>query len=72
MKMRWRCSVSRVALSYEQVNPYTFAEPTSPHIISAGRAADCRGDASRAARTGGLADWVLGGAGGWFTPLSEP
>ena len=26
---------SRVALSYEQVNPYTFAEPTSPHIISA-------------------------------------
>ncbi len=26
---------SRVALRYEQVNPYTFAEPTSPHIISA-------------------------------------
>ncbi|STR40651.1 dethiobiotin synthetase [Klebsiella michiganensis] len=26
---------SRVALRYEQVNPFTFAEPTSPHIISA-------------------------------------
>ena len=26
---------SRVALRYDQVNPYTFAEPTSPHIISA-------------------------------------
>ena len=26
---------SLVALRYEQVNPYTFAEPTSPHIISA-------------------------------------
>ncbi|VDR28843.1 ATP-dependent dethiobiotin synthetase BioD 1 [Raoultella terrigena] len=26
---------SRVALSYQQVNPLTFAEPTSPHIISA-------------------------------------
>ncbi len=26
---------SSVALSYPAVNPYTFAEPTSPHIISA-------------------------------------
>ena len=26
---------SRAVLRYEQVNPFTFAEPTSPHIISA-------------------------------------
>ncbi|MGK0740214.1 dethiobiotin synthase, partial [Yokenella regensburgei] len=26
---------SALALRYEQVNPYTFGEPTSPHIISA-------------------------------------
>ena len=25
---------SSVALSYQAVNPYTFAEPTSPHIVS--------------------------------------
>lgn len=33
---------SSLALSYPQVNPYTFAEPTSPHIVSAdeGRAID--------------------------------
>jgi len=26
---------SAVALSYDEVNPYVFAEPTSPHIVSA-------------------------------------
>ncbi|WP_250547721.1 dethiobiotin synthase, partial [Serratia marcescens] len=26
---------SGVALSYDEVNPYVFAEPTSPHIVSA-------------------------------------
>lgn len=26
---------SSVALSYDEVNPYVFTEPTSPHIISA-------------------------------------
>ena len=65
---------SSLALSYPQVNPYTFAEPTSPHIVSAdeGRAIDF------AVLSGGLraleqqAEWVLvEGAGGWFTPLSE-
>lgn len=65
---------SSLALSYPQVNPYTFAEPTSPHIVSAdeGRAIDF------AVLSGGLrtleqqAEWVLvEGAGGWFTPLSD-
>ena len=64
---------SRVALSYEQVNPYTFAEPTSPHIISAdeGRPIAAAALSSGLRELERLADWVLvEGAGGWFTPLS--
>lgn len=64
---------SSVALSYPAVNPYTFAEPTSPHIISA----DEQRPIEFSALSAGLralesqADWVLvEGAGGWFTPLS--
>ncbi len=34
--MRWRYSVTAaLTLAYSAVNPYTFAEPTSPHIVSA-------------------------------------
>ena len=65
---------SRVALRYEQVNPYTFAEPTSPHIISAdeGRPIAAARLSSGLRELERLADWVLvEGAGGWFTPLSE-
>ncbi len=65
---------SSVALSYQAVNPYTFAEPTSPHIISA----DEQRPIEFSMLSAGLralesqADWVLvEGAGGWFTPLSE-
>jgi len=65
---------SSVALSYQAVNPYTFAEPTSPHIISA----DEQRPIEFSVLSAGLralesqADWVLvEGAGGWFTPLSE-
>lgn len=64
---------SGVALSYEEVNPYTFAEPTSPHIVSA----DLRQPIEFTVMSSGLrrleqrADWLLvEGAGGWFTPLS--
>ena len=65
---------SRVALRYEQVNPYTFAEPTSPHIISAdeGRPIAAARLSSGLRELERLADWVLvEGAGGWFTPLSD-
>ncbi|WP_024562535.1 dethiobiotin synthase [Siccibacter turicensis] len=64
---------SSLALRYEQVNPYVFEEPTSPHILSAEHnvpldfAVMSRGlrDLEQAA------EWVLvEGAGGWFTPLS--
>lgn len=64
---------SVLPLSYEQVNPYTFAEPTSPHIVSA----DERRPIEASVLSAGLhalesqVDWVLvEGAGGWFTPLS--
>lgn len=64
---------SGLPLSYAQVNPYTFAEPTSPHIV----AADEQRPIESARLSAGLqalsaqAEWVLvEGAGGWFTPLS--
>ncbi|WBF44270.1 dethiobiotin synthase [Serratia rubidaea] len=64
---------SGVALAYDEVNPYTFAEPTSPHIVSA----DLQQPIEFTVMSSGLrrlehcADWLLvEGAGGWFTPLS--
>lgn len=64
---------SGVALNYTQVNPFTFAEPTSPHIVSAEEGRPITGDALSAGlrELETLAEWVLvEGAGGWFTPLS--
>ena len=63
---------SVLPLDYPEVNPYTFAEPTSPHIVSA----DEQRPIEASVLSAGLraleakADWVLvEGAGGWFTPL---
>ena len=68
----WRNTV--IPVSYEEINPYTFAEPTSPHIVSE----LTQTPVDFAVMTAGLhnlnqqADWVLTeGAGGWFTPLSQ-
>lgn len=65
---------SSLTLSYEEVNPLVFMEPTSPHIVSA----DTGQPIEFARLSSGLqalrdkADWVLvEGAGGWYTPLSE-
>ncbi|URQ61929.1 dethiobiotin synthase [Pantoea alhagi] len=65
---------SSVPLSYEEVNPLVFMEPTSPHIVSA----DTGQPIEFARLSAGLqtlrekAEWVLvEGAGGWYTPLSE-
>ncbi len=65
---------SSLPLDYKTVNPYTFAEPTSPHIVSA----DLGEPIDAAVMSAGLrtleaqAEWLLvEGAGGWFTPLSE-
>ncbi|MGI3450457.1 dethiobiotin synthase [Citrobacter freundii] len=64
---------SVASVDYAAINPYTFAEPTSPHIISADEGRPIQA----AVMSAGLraleeqADWVLvEGAGGWFTPLS--
>lgn len=64
---------STLELAYSAVNPYTFAEPTSPHIISAdeGRPIDFAVLSAGLRALERQADWVLvEGAGGWFTPLS--
>lgn len=64
---------SSLPLHYHQVNPFTFAEPTSPHIASAdeGRPIDAAVLSAGLRQLEALADWVLvEGAGGWFTPLS--
>lgn len=65
---------SNVSLSYEQVNPMAFLEPTSPHIVSADEQRPIAFSTLSAglAALSGLADWVqVEGAGGWFTPLSD-
>ncbi|MEG8135511.1 dethiobiotin synthase [Escherichia marmotae] len=64
---------SSLHLDYATVNPYTFAEPTSPHIISAeeGRPIEPKVMSAGLRALEQQADWVLvEGAGGWFTPLS--
>lgn len=64
---------SAIPLSYPEVNPLAFVEPTSPHIVSAEEqrpiefATLSRGLSALEAK----ADWILvEGAGGWFTPLT--
>lgn len=64
---------SCVPLAYQQVNPYCFETPTSPHIVSE----ETKQPIDFQVMSKGLsylqqrADWVLvEGAGGWFTPLS--
>lgn len=65
---------SSLALSYDEVSPYTFAEATSPHIAghSEGRVIEASVMSQGLAALRAKAEWVLvEGAGGWFTPLSE-
>lgn len=65
---------SSLALRYDQVNPYTFLEPTSPHIVSQdeGTAIEFSTMSAGLRRLEQQASWVqVEGAGGWFTPLSE-
>ena len=65
---------SSLTLAYSAVNPYTFAEPTSPHIVSVDedRPIDFSVLSSGLRVLETQADWVLvEGAGGWFTPLSD-
>lgn len=64
---------SSVELGYEQVNPFAFLEPTSPHIVSAQeqRPIDFSQMSAGLEALSTKADWLqVEGAGGWFTPLS--
>lgn len=66
-------SNSSVELGYEQVNPFAFLEPTSPHIVSAEeqRPIDFLQLSAGLQALTAEANWVqVEGAGGWFTPLS--
>jgi len=65
---------SSLALSYEQVNPLAFVEPTSPHIVSAeeGRPITFEVLSQGLRALEAQAEWLLvEGAGGWYTPLSD-
>lgn len=67
-------SNSSMMLEYHQVNPYVFAEPTSPHIASQHEGSPILLERLSAGlhQLEKQADWLLvEGAGGWFTPLSE-
>lgn len=64
---------SVLKLPYDSINPLAFAEPTSPHIVSAeeGRPITFERLSAGLAALTQQADWILTeGAGGWFTPLS--
>ncbi|MBU9852247.1 dethiobiotin synthase [Rahnella aceris] len=64
---------STVGLRYDEVNPCTFIEPTSPHIVSEleKRPIDPRVLSDGLRHLEPLADWVVvEGAGGWYTPLT--
>ncbi len=69
---RWPAGFSSVGLSYDEVNPCTFLEPTSPHIVSELENVRSSGALSLGLRhLEPIADWVVvEGAGGWFTPLT--
>ncbi|WP_413739226.1 dethiobiotin synthase [Sodalis sp. RH21] len=65
---------SSVRVTYRQVNPLAFCEPTSPHLASRdeGRPIDPQVLSRGLRELETLAQWVLvEGAGGWFTPLGD-
>lgn len=65
---------SSIRLSYGQVNPIAFVEPTSPHIVSIaeGRAIEFSHLSAGLHTLKKKAQYVIvEGAGGWYTPLSQ-
>lgn len=65
---------SSIRLSYGQVNPIAFVEPTSPHIVSMteGRSIEFSHLSAGLHTLKEKAQCVIvEGAGGWYTPLSE-
>lgn len=67
-------AASNVQASYEQINPYCFEAPVSPHIAAkdAGICVDTDVIRRGFLALGKSADWVVvEGAGGWLAPISE-
>ncbi|MGP4123774.1 MAG: dethiobiotin synthase [Sodalis sp. (in: enterobacteria)] len=65
---------SNVALTYHQVNPLAFIEPTSPHIASRdeGRPIAVAELSAGLRALEAAANWLfIEGAGGWLTPLGK-
>lgn len=65
---------SNVPSTYEQVNPYCFEPPVSPHIAAKDVGISVDTDIIRRGfvALGQCADWVVvEGAGGWLAPISE-
>ncbi|MXP51043.1 dethiobiotin synthase [Pantoea sp. SoEX] len=65
---------SSLSLNYSQINPLTFIEETSPHIVSIRE----NNPILFSTLSNGLcelkkiADWIfIEGAGGWYTPISN-
>ncbi|NOT85740.1 MAG: dethiobiotin synthase [Methylococcaceae bacterium] len=62
---------SSVALDYQQVNPYAYALPVSPHIAGVDNPVDLTVVQQQLTTLQGMADKVVvEGAGGWYSPLS--
>ncbi|HTD11901.1 MAG TPA: dethiobiotin synthase [Steroidobacteraceae bacterium] len=67
-------AASNVPSTYEQVNPYCFEPPVSPHIAAKDAGINVDADIIRRGfiALGQSADWVVvEGAGGWLAPISE-
>lgn len=65
---------ANVEAPYQTINPFCFAEPTSPHIAarSAGIRIDTAAIRRECAKLAAAADLVVvEGAGGWLAPISE-
>ncbi len=65
---------ANVPLIYEEMNPYCFEPPVSPHIAAndAGIVVDTDVIRRGFVAIGRSADWVVvEGAGGWLAPISE-
>ncbi|GAC1459368.1 MAG: dethiobiotin synthase [Steroidobacteraceae bacterium] len=67
-------AASNVPLTYENINPYCFEAPVSPHIAAndAGIVVDTDMIQRGFATLRRAADWVVvEGAGGWLAPISD-
>lgn len=62
---------SSVALNYQQINPYAYEQPVSPHIAGVDDPVDLAVIQRQFASLQAMADTlIVEGAGGWYSPLS--